>query len=428
MGGFTCPRWFIGSLRARRLVLVAVVLGLLTAVSAGRATGATTTSIPLPSSNLSCLDNPCYSPQQFEVAYGIGPLLQRGIDGRGKTVTAVVPAALASDGPTDIRRDLAAFDAKFHLPAAPIEVVTSLVPSASRWQAEGEEIGDLEIIHAVAPGATLRVVLFPASWDNSPANATADMLAALALVVSDTDVASISWGLGTHYFTRGQVAKMHTILVGAQTHHVTVVASSGDDGVYPTPRGWPGRQLKEVSLPNSDPLVLSVGGTELSADPRTGAYIGETAWPDSGGGFSQVYTRPAYQDRVPGISTARGVPDVAGDADAPGGMAQLYTSGGADYLITESGTSGSTPLWGGILALADQYAHKDLGFVNPAVYDIGRGSAFHKAFHDVASGFNGYEATPGWDPVTGWGSPDAHLLVPVLVRLATGSPSPRHGR
>ena len=198
----------------------------------------------------------------------------------------------------------------------------------------------------MAPAATLRVVLFPSSWDYSPANATVDMLAALRLVVSHTDVASISWGLGSHYFSPAQVAKMHTILLGAEARYVTVVASSGDYGVYPY--SSVGRPVKEVSLPNSDPLVLSVGGTQLSADRKTGAYIGETAWSDSGGGFSHLYVRPAYQDGVRGISKRRGVPDVAADADAPGGLAQVYTSDGKAYLVSESGTSGSTPLWAGI--------------------------------------------------------------------------------
>ena len=71
----------------------------------------------------------------------------------------------------------------------------------SPWPATGEEVGDLEHVHAVAPGATLRVVLIPSSVLQSAANGTADMLAALRLAVSETDVASISWSLGEHYFT-----------------------------------------------------------------------------------------------------------------------------------------------------------------------------------------------------------------------------------
>jgi len=416
------PKRLIGSKRACLLALAAVVFGFPIAAIRGGVTGATTTTttttIPLPSSTLSCLMDACYSPQQFQVAYGIAPWLKRGINGRGETVTAVVPVPVPSQAPTDIRQDVAAFDSMFHLPAARIDVVTSLVPSASRWQATGEEVGDLEILHAIAPGATLRVVLFPASWDNSPANATADMLAVLPLVVSHTDVASISWGLGSHYYTPAQVAKMHSILLGAEAHYVTVVASSGDNGMYSTDWGWGGRQVKEVELPSSDPLVLSVGGTQLSANAKTGAYIGETAWNGSGGGFSHLYVRPNYQDGVPEISESRGVPDVAGDAAAPGGMAQVYTSDGTPQLITESGTSGSAPLWAGIMALADEYAHKDLGFVNPAIYDIGRSASYHMAFHDITTGFNGYEATPGWDPVTGWGSPNAQVLIPLLARYA----------
>ena len=120
--------------------------------------------------------------------------------------------------------------------------MTSLAGSTSPWRADREEAEDLEILHTVAPAATLRVVLFPSSWGQSAANATADMLAALRLAVSHTDVASISWSLGEHYFTKAQVAEMHSILLGAEAHHVTVIGSSGDGGSFPTPRGWGGQR------------------------------------------------------------------------------------------------------------------------------------------------------------------------------------------
>ena len=81
-----------------------------------------------------------------------------------------------------------------------------------------------------------------------------------------------------------------------------------------------------------------------------------------------------------------------------------------------------------MIALADQQAGQHLGFVNPAIYAIARGPAYHQAFHDVTTGDNsvqwhgsvitGYHAGPGWDPVTGWGSPDAQYLVPLLARTA----------
>jgi len=175
----------------------------------------------------------CYAPHLFRVAYGIQPLLDRGIDGRGETVTVLVPALSPSApaGPpraaTDIRQDLEAFDSEFRLPAARIQVVTSLAGSASPWQAGSEEVGDTEILHAVAPAATLRVVLMSSSVLGSAANETADMLAGLRLAVSRTDVASISWSLGEHLFTKAQVAEMQSILLGAAapatTRHFTIL-------------------------------------------------------------------------------------------------------------------------------------------------------------------------------------------------------------
>jgi subtilase family serine protease len=387
-----------------------------TTVTAGRAP---TVAVPRRAA-LSCMEGSCYSPQQLAVAYGIQPLLDRGIDGRGETVTVVSPVPTPADAPTDVRTDMASFDRTFRLPPVRIEVVTALGGGASPWQAAGEEVGDFEHLHAVAPDATLRVVLIPSSWIDRPANATADMLAVLRLALEHTDVASISWSLGEHYFTRAQAAEMHALLVGAAARHVTVVASSGDNGFDSDP--WFGSKLfREVSLPASDPLVLSVGGTWLTVNPKTGAYAGETAFPNAGGGFSHLHPRPSYQNGVSGISTHRGVPDVSADAYAIGGMALVFTTSGGPYLDSPSGTSGSTPLWAGLVALADQYAHHDLGFINPVIYRIARSSSYHKAFHDVRTGSNGYPAAPGWDPVTGWGSPNAQVLIPLLVRLSDRS-------
>jgi subtilase family serine protease len=365
--------------------------------------------------------SPCYSPDQFRVAYGIQPLLDHGIDGHGVTVTVLAPTPSPGEA-TDIRTDLAAFNHMFGLPAARIQIVTTLAGAAAPWQAENEEVGDFEVIHAIAPAAILRVVLFPSTWSQDAANATADMLAGLRLAVSGTDVASISWGLGEHYFTRAQAAQMHSILRGAAAHHVTVLASSGDNGAF-SDDWFGGRPVKEIELPASDPLVLGVGGTTLTAKP-SGAYLSETAWAGTGGGFSHRYARPAYQDGVRGISAMRGGPDVAADAGHPGPPIVL----GGGSVETPVGTSGSTPLWGAVVALADQYAHHDLGLVNPAIYRIGLSPRYHKAFHDITTGNNdvaagsvtaGYQAGPGWDPVTGWGSPDAQVLVPLLARLAS---------
>jgi subtilase family serine protease len=320
----------------------------------------------------------------------------------------------------------------FRLPAARIQIVTTLAGSASPWRATGGEVMDLEMVHAVAPGASLRVVLLPSGVLGSRAHATADMLAGLRLAVSGTDVASVGWSLGEHFFTRAQVARLHSILQAAALHHVTVVASTGDNGAFSAPYG--GTPVKEVSLPAADPLVLAAGGTRLTADPLTGAWTGETAWNGesasdqsggaSGGGFSHRYARPAYQNGVSRISRTRGVPDVAGDADAQSGIPIVFATGGRTQVVTGFGPSGSAPLWAGLMALADQYAHHSLGSVNPAIYRIAGSSRYHQAFHDITAGTNvtvgsvtaGYRAGPGWDPVTGWGSPRAQVLIPLLAR------------
>ena len=144
--------------------------------------------------------------------------------------------------------------------------------------------------------------------------------------------------------------------------------------------------------------MLAVGGTSLTANPVTGAYISETAWNTpglppqpgaSGGGFSHLFARPAYQDGVPGIGATRGVPDVAADASAATGMALAFSAPGGSYaLVGAGGTSAGAPFWAGLIALADQYAGHPLGFVNPAIYRIARSPLYHKAFHDITTGTN----------------------------------------
>ena len=123
------------------------------------------------------------------------------------------------------------------------------------------------------------------------------------------------------------------------------------------------------------------------------------------------------------------MPDVAATAAPHTALAVITSTGGGKYTIQgHGGTSASAPLWAGLIALADQHAGRHLGFVNAALYRIGRSVRYHQAFHDVTAGSNtvrfpprtisGYHAAPGWDPVTGWGSPNASVLIPLLARSA----------
>jgi subtilase family serine protease len=367
----------------------------------------------------------CYSPAEYQVAYGVAPLLKRGISGKGETVVMPELAERPGSNVTDIRKDLAAFDRKFGLPAAKLKITTALAGAGAPYVAGTEEVEDTEIVHAIAPGAALDVVLVPHNATASAANFTAAVIGTIhAAITQNAAVVSISGSHAEHLFSPAQVARLHAALQQAAGRRVTVVTSSGDTGVI-SDNGPP----RQVSLPASDPLVLGVGGTALGASFVTGAYQGEMAWNSdtsaSAGGYSSLFLRPSYQDGVPRIGRMRGVPDVSGDADSFTAMTLMFT-GGVPYPA--QGTSAATPLWAAVIALADQDAGHHLGFVNPAIYAIARSPAYHRAFHDVVTGdnsvlwptgvFTGYQAGPGWDPVTGWGSPNAQTLVPLLAHAA----------
>ncbi len=403
---------------------------------AGRPSGAAATDcLALPS--------PCYTPQQLRAAYGITPLLDRGITGRGQTVVLLEFPPPAAGPATDIRQDLALFDGTFGLPAARLQVVNTLAREASPGRAGGEEVQDTEIVHAVAPGAVIKEVLIPSLNTASAGPVSAAFLAALRLGLTQGGVISLSGDAGEQCFSPAAVAQGSLILQAAQRDRVTVVFSSGDSGAAADScpgAGTGAAVVKGVDWPASDPLALAVGGTSLRASRATGAYISETAWNTpvaaggsvpkaSSGGFSRLFPRPAYQDGIAGIGATRGVPDVAADADPGTGMAFAFSGGSEGTILRGAGgTSAAAPLWAAVIALADQYAGRHLGFVNPAIYEIGRSASYHQAFHDVTTGTNtvqfpaktitGYQAVPGWDPVTGWGSPDAQVLVPLLARYA----------
>ncbi|HJY02302.1 MAG TPA: S53 family peptidase [Streptosporangiaceae bacterium] len=413
----------------------------------GGATAPTTASSPGTAATDCVGSQPCYTPRQFRVAYGIQPLLDRGIGGHGVTVAlpeeAETGPAQTFPAATDIRHDVADFDSRFGLPPARIQVITTLAgSSASPWLAGLEEVEDTELVHAVAPDATIREILVDPAEVSTPAKLAATFAAYVRIAVRYAAVMSQSgigqdFSVGEDSFTGAEVATMNSALEYAAARHVTVVAASGDYGVLGEGSSTP---VKQVILPASDPLVLGVGGTSLTANPVTGAYISETAWNTpglprppgaSGGGFSRLFARPAYQNGVPGIGASRGVPDVAADGSGPTGMALAFSAPGGRYeLVGAGGTSAGAPFWAGLIALADQEAGHPLGFVNPAIYRIARGPLYHKAFHDITTGNNtvvltstsppvtitGYQAGPGWDPVTGWGTPDAQVLIPLLAR------------
>jgi subtilase family serine protease len=413
-------RWWMAVVGAVAAVVVVAGGGAAWSASEGgiARAGATTTA-PIPIRG--------YSPQTIRRVYGVSPLLRKGIDGRGETV--VLPETLppgGGGGPSRIRQDLTAFDRRYHLPQVDLTLGRALGFAGDMSMGDSEEVQDVEIVHTIAPAAKIAVVLAPSSAFTRPS----ELAPLFRATAARGNVVSFSQSEceTTSCLSAGQLNSLNSALRYARDRHVSIFASSGDDGADT-------RNVRGVHAPASSPLVTGVGGTTLAV--QTDGAFSETVWDDdvpnasssgarlsgSGGGVSGRYARPTYQDGLPVIGDHRGVPDVAAVAEP--GMTTLLVHDGHEGIFAGGGTSESAPLWAGIAALADQDAHRQLGFLNAGLYRIGHSPQYHRAFHDITQGDNtvtlpsgknigGYSASAGWDPVTGWGSPNAQVLVPLL--------------
>ena len=335
-------------------------------------------------------------------AYGVQPLLQRGVDGRGETVVLpeLAESQLSPPQVSDLRQDFAAFDHLFHLPAPRLRFVSTFAGPKDPWLAYGEEVLDAEMVHTIAPRAALTILLVKGTSLDSARPGGGGLGRRLAAWAPRRAASSPSArparSAGSTASTTPSSPRLNAALQADADHHVTVVAATGDTGAAGEPcalidalSGGISSSFtprKEVSLVASDPLVLSAGGTTLDAShrPAPGSARPPGAFPTatpargfqaSGGGFSHLFRRPSYQNGVQGIGSMRGVPDVAADAnpDPDTGLPVVTSNPGGGYTISEhGGTSASAPIWAGIIALADQYARRHLGFVNPAIYRIAR--------------------------------------------------------
>ena len=238
----------------------------------------------------------------------------------------------------------------------------------------------------------------------------------------------------------------------AAKDRVTVLAAAGDSGAADVGLDESTYYLFPVtSWPDSDPLVTGVGGTQLHFNAR-GRPTAPTVWNDTynqaatefaasnagpyplagGGGKSIEFTRPAYQNGVKAVvGDQRGVPDISMSAACNGSVDTYSTFGGASAGWSPAcGTSEATPLFAGIVALADQWAGHSLGLINPALYKMAAQGA--KGIVDVTSGNNtvsfrqggrehtvrGFSARPGYDLASGLGTVNAALFVRELAAAA----------
>ena len=345
-----------------------------------------------------------YTPQQIRSAYGIDQITFGSTPGTGtgETIAIIDPY----DDP-DIRGDVAAFDQLYDLPTINLTVVnqqgvSSPLPAPDpTGDSEFEEALDVEWTHAIAPGA--RIVLVECN-----SNADSDLFAAASTAAALSGVSVVLMSLsGNEFSSETSFDNLFTSPSGHQG--VTFVTSAGQDGTLTYPAG--------------SPNVLAVGGTSLFLNAGN-SYDGETAWTSTNGGPSQYEAEPSYQEGVQSTGQ-RTIPDVAFDADTNTGVT-IYNSydNASAPLHIDGFTDFAAAAWAGLIAIANQGRVSEGGSTlnsgntgtSPQQTQTALYSLPYTDYHDVTTGSNGSSsAGPGYDAVTGLGTPIANLLVPDLA-------------
>ncbi|WP_406438554.1 S53 family peptidase [Streptomyces sp. NBC_00631] len=379
----------------------------------------------------------CYTPLQYRTAYDLNALYRKGVTGKGRTIVIV-----DSYGSPTVQHDLDVYSKQFGLPSTKVKVVKwGHVPAFDPKNSDmtgwaGETTLDVEMAHAVAPAAKI-VVVETAVSETEGTTGLPEMMDAEKYLIDHNvgDVISQSFGATENTFpgfAKGDfssIRKLRYAFQDANRKHVTVLAASGDGGATDLQADGKTYYGKRVnSWPSSDPLVTSIGGTQLHLNTK-----GDRVKPDSvyndygsgGGGQSHVFTRPSFQNGVKSkVGTRRGTPDISMSAAVDGG-AWIYSS--FDPTATgwdvSGGTSEATPLFAGIVALADQAAGHRLGNIQQRLYGLYRLHSKSTGIVDVNDGTNnsyegvtGYKAVNGYDLATGVGTVDALRFVPALAK------------
>ncbi|MGO9196645.1 MAG: S8 family serine peptidase [Acidimicrobiales bacterium] len=386
-----------------------------------------------------------YTPARIHANYDMGRLYAAGLDGEGETIGIVDVY-----GSPTIKADLASFDSMFHLAAPPsFEVVrpAGAVPKFNRAVGEmvdwaAETTLDVEWAHAMAPGA--RIVLAETGVDEvEGTSGFPQIVKAEKYLIAHEHVAVISQSFGATEETfpsKISLLALRGAYVEADRHDVTVLAGSGDWGAT-GPRLESGYYTRRVtSWPATDPLVTAIGGTLIRTDGAGHPSAPPQVWNEggtdpaaSGGGVSSVFARPAWQHSVASIvGSHRGMPDISMDAACASAGDVVWSFLGGEELVSQCGTSLATPMFAGLVAIADQLAGHHLGLINPRLYKLGAEHA--PGLVDITRGNNtvefveggtthvrvGYRARKGYDLASGWGTVDAAKFVPELA----GKPIP----
>lgn len=346
-----------------------------------------------------------YTPTELRTGYDMNSLISSA-DGTGQTT-----AIFELDGYK--ASDVNSYLSYYSLGSAKYSNV--LVDGSTNTAGSGaiEVELDMEVISAIAPGASQKIYIGP--------NSTAGVNDTYNRIVTDdlAPVTSISWGECESASGTSELAALDNIFVQGAAQGQTFFSASGDSGAYDC-----GTSTLAVDSPADDPNVVGVGGTALTLTSGS-AYSSESVWSSGsgssgsggGGGYSTYFSKPSYQTGT-GVSsnTYRHVPDVSADADPNTGYSVYCTVTAAGCSSTSAwivvgGTSAAAPLWAGVATDTNEYlaslGKSVLGNVNAKLYSLFNTTQTYAAYHDVTSGSNlYYSATTGYDVASGIGTPD----------------------
>ncbi len=334
-----------------------------------------------------------FSPALIKVAYGLNLISQQGA---GQTIGIID----AYDNP-NAESDLGVFSSTFGLPACTTANGCFSKVYASGSQPSGDTGWGLEMsldvqwAHAIAPLAKIMLV------EAADASLSSLLTAIQVAVQRGANVISMSWGAG-EFSTESSYDSYFNV------PNVSFTASSGDSG-------------SGVIWPSASAYVIGTGGTSLTTT-SSGSYVSETAWSGSGGGISAYVARPSYQANYANKNNPnnmRGIPDVSSVSDPNTGLS-VYDSYGYGGWLVVGGTSAAAPFWAGVIAVTNSAAASKLPSLNTLLYQAAT-TSYSTAYHDITSGGNGScgavcNAGPGYDYVTGLGTPQS----PNLVKIITG--------
>jgi subtilase family serine protease len=399
----------------------------------------------------------CYNPAQIQQAYDLTALYSRGITGKGATIVVVDPY-----GSPTIAGDLRTFDSEEGIanpPSLRIIRPAGKVPAFKQGNAgmagwASETTLDVEYAHTIAPGAKILLVETPGGSGTGNISMT-QVITAEKYVIAHRlgSVISQSFVATEQSIGSAGIQALRGAYTDAYQHKVTVLSGAGDSGAagYQA-NGSTFYSSAVTGWPASDPLVTAVGGTRLNLNSSGKRTSADTVWNDTysktanqlingnngpnplagGGGESVIFGRPAYQNTVSGIvGSHRGVPDISMSAACSGAVNIYQSFAGQAGWYALCGTSEATPLFAGIVALADQQAGHSLGLINPALYKLA--AAHAPGIVSVTSGNNtvsfrqggrtrtvrGFSARSGYSLAAGLGTVNAAYLVPELARLAS---------